>query len=86
MVGAVIGYLLNYRAINNFLIVFSGTLTSIVIYALVGNGILDFISQYIEVDLLKKWGGIVVGSFILVFLIYHLKTVKAFLDGHDLED
>ncbi|MGD8835687.1 MAG: small multi-drug export protein, partial [Desulfobacteraceae bacterium] len=28
VVGAIIGYLLNYKAINNFLIVFSGTLTS----------------------------------------------------------
>lgn len=86
VVGAIIGYLLNYRAINNFLIVFSGTLTSIVIYALVGNGVLDFIGRYVEIDLLKKWGSIVVGLGILVFLIYHLKTVKAFLDGHELEE
>ena len=86
VVGAVIGYLLNYRAVNNFLIVFSGTLTSIIIYALVGNGILDLIGQYVAIDQLKKWGSIVVGLFILVFLIYHLKTVKAFLDGHDLEE
>ncbi len=86
VVGAIIGYLLNYRAINNFLIVFSGTLTSIIIYALVGNGILDFIGQYVAIDELKKWGSIVVGGFILVFLVYHLKTVKAFLDSHDLEE
>ena len=86
VVGAIIGYLLNYRAINNFLIVFSGTLTSIIVYALVGNGILDFISGYVEIDLLKKWGSIVVGAGILVFLIYHLKTVKAFLDSQDLEE
>lgn len=86
VVGAIIGYLLNYRAINNFLIVFSGTLTSIIIYALVGNGVIDFISQYVAIDQLKKWGSIVVGGFILVFLVYHLRTVKAFLDDHDLEE
>jgi hypothetical protein len=28
----------------------------------------------------KKWGGIVVGILIVLFLIYHIKTVKAFLD------
>jgi len=36
VIGAIVGYLLNYRAINNFLIVFSGTLASIIIYALIG--------------------------------------------------
>ncbi len=86
VVGAIIGYLLNYRAINNFLIVFSGTLTSIIIYALVGNGVIEFISRYVEIGLLKKWGGIVVGVGILVFMIYHFKTVKAFLDDQDLDD
>lgn len=85
VIGAVIGYLLNYKAINNFLIVFSGTLTSIIIYAFVGNRVIGFINQYIEIELLKKWGGIVVGGLILVFLIYHLKTVKAFLDSEDLD-
>lgn len=80
VIGAIIGYLLNYRAINNFLIVFSGTLTSIVIYALVGNNVLAFIGRFVEVELLKKWGSIVIGLLILVFLIYHLGTVKAFLD------
>lgn len=86
VIGAVIGYLLNYKAINNFLIVFSGTLTSIIIYALVGNRVISFINQYIEIELLKKWGGVVVGVLIIVFLIYHLKTVKAFLDKEDLEE
>ncbi len=80
VIGAIIGYLLNYRAVNNFLIVFSGTLTSIIIYALVGNNILEFIGRFVEVDLLKKWGSIVIGLLILIFLIYHLGTVKAFLD------
>ncbi|MBW1913119.1 MAG: small multi-drug export protein, partial [Deltaproteobacteria bacterium] len=37
VIGAIIGYLLNYKAINTFLIVFSGTLTSIMIYAFIGN-------------------------------------------------
>lgn len=86
LIGSIIGYLLHYRAINNFLIVFSGTLTSIVAYALVGNRIISFINQYIEIEVLKKWGGIVVGVLILVFLVYHLKTVKAFLDSEDLDE
>jgi uncharacterized membrane protein len=79
VIGAIIGYLLNYRAVNNFLIVFSGTLASIVIYALIGNNIINFINQYIHIDVLKKWGGIIIAVLIVVFLIYHLKTVKAFL-------
>ena len=79
VIGAIIGYLLNYRAINNFLIVFSGTLTSIMIYALIGNNIINFINQYIHIDVLKKWGGIIIAVLIVVVLIYHLKTVKAFL-------
>ena len=83
VIGAIIGYLLNYRAINNFLIVFSGTLTSIMIYALIGNNIINFINQYIDIDVLKKWGGIIIAVLIVVFLIYHLKTVKAFLDYGD---
>lgn len=86
LIGSIIGYLLHYRAINNFLIVFSGTLTSIVAYALVGNRIISFINQYIEIEVLKKWGGIVVGVLILVFLVYHLKTVKAFLDSEDFDE
>jgi len=83
VIGAIIGYLLHYRAINNFLIVFSGTLCSIVVYALVGNNIINYIGQYIEIDLVKKWGSIIVGLLILIFLIYHIKTVKAFLDGEE---
>jgi uncharacterized membrane protein len=79
VIGAIIGYLLNYRAINNFLIVFSGTLASIIIYALIGNNIINFINQYIQIDVLRKWGGIIIAVLIVVFLIYHLKTVKAFL-------
>ena len=79
VIGSIIGYLLNYRAINNFLIVFSGTLASIMIYALIGNNIISFINQYIHIDVLKKWGGIIIAVLIVVFLIYHLKTVKAFL-------
>ncbi len=86
VIGAIIGYLLHYKAINNFLIVFSGTLTSIIIYTLLGNNILNFLNQYVNIDLVKKWGTIIVGVLILVFLIYHLKTVKAYLDeSHDEE-
>jgi len=79
VIGAIIGYLLNYRVVNNFLIVFSGTLASIIIYALLGNNIIHFIDQYIPIDVLKKWGGIILAVLIVLFLIYHLKTVKAFL-------
>jgi hypothetical protein len=28
----------------------------------------------------KKWAAIIVGILIVLFLIYHLKTVKAYLD------
>ncbi len=79
LIGAIIGYLLNYRPINNFLIIFSGTLASIMIYALLGNNIINFINQYIHIDVLKKWGGIIISVLIVIFFIYHLKTVKAFL-------
>jgi len=87
VIGAIIGYLLNYKVVNNFLIVFSGTLASIVIYALIGNNLIHYINQYIPIDILKKWGGIIIGVLIVVFLIYHLKTVKAFLySGSDDEN
>jgi len=85
VIGAIVGYLLNYRAINNFLIVFSGTLASIIIYALIGNNLIHFINQYIHIDVLKKWGGIIIAVLIVIFLIYHLKTVKAFLYYDDEE-
>lgn len=80
VIGSIIGYLLNYKAINNFLIVFSGTLSSIIIYALVGNKIIKHINQYVQIDIVKEWGAIIVGILIVSFLIYHLKTVKAYLD------
>jgi uncharacterized membrane protein len=80
VIGSIIGYLLNYRAINNFLIVFSGTLSSIVIYAMIGNSIVDRINQYEQMDLVKKWGAIAVGILIVLFLIYHIRTVKAYID------
>jgi uncharacterized membrane protein len=83
VIGAIIGYLLNYRAINNFMIVFSGTLSSIVIYTLIGDNLINFINQYIHIDVLKKWGGIIIAVMIVVFLIYHFKSVKAFLSYDD---
>jgi ABC-type sulfate transport system permease component len=49
------------------------------IYALIGNNIINFINQYVHIDVLRKWGGIIIAVLIVVFLIYHLKTVKAFL-------
>jgi uncharacterized membrane protein len=83
VIGAIIGYLLHYRAINNFLIVFSGTLASIVIYALVGNKLINFINQYIHIEVLNRWGLNIIAVLIVIFLIYHLKTVKAFLYSDD---
>jgi len=53
------------------------------IYALIGNNIINFINQYIQIDVLRKWGGIIIAVLIVVFLIYHLKTVKAFLNYGD---
>ena len=87
VIGAIIGYLLNYRVVTNFLIVFSGTLTSILIYTFIGNNLIAFINQYIPIDVLQKWGGIIIAVLIVFFLIYHLKTVKAFLysDNNDEE-
>ncbi|MFC1814405.1 small multi-drug export protein [Thermodesulfobacteriota bacterium] len=79
VIGAIIGYLLNYKAINNFLIVFSGTLTSIIIYALIGNNIINIINQYVHIDVMNRWSGIIIAVLIVAFLIYHLKTIKAFL-------
>jgi uncharacterized membrane protein len=83
LVGSIIGYLLNYKAINNFLIVFSGTLTSILIYALIGNNIIKRINQYVPVEMVNKWGAIIIGLLIVIFLIYHIGTVKAYLDRED---
>ena len=83
VIGAIIGYLLNYRAVHNFLIVFSGTLASIVIYGLIGSNIISFINQYIHIDTLKKWGGIIIAVLIVFFLIYHFKTITAFLHYGD---
>ena len=87
VIGAIIGYLLNYRVVTNFLIVFSGTLTSILIYTFIGNNLIAFINQYIPIDVLQKWGGIIIAVLIVFFLIYHLKTVKTFLysDNNDEE-
>ena len=76
VIGSIIGYLLNYKPINNFLIVFSGTLSSIVIYTLVGNNIIKHINQYVQIDLVHKWGAIVVGILIVLFLIYHIKNIQ----------
>ena len=86
VIGAMIGYLLNYKAVNNFLIVFSGTLSSILIYALIGNNIVRHINQYVHMDVVKKWGSIIVGVLILCFLIYHIKTIKNYLDTENEED
>lgn len=83
VIGAIIGYLLHYKAINNFLIVFSGTLTSIVVYALIGNSVLEIVNRYVDVEQVRTWGAIIVGILILIFAIYHIGTVKRFLDQED---
>ncbi len=83
VIGSIIGYLLNYKPINNFLIVFSATLTSIIVYTLAGNRIIIAIERYVNLDAVKAWGGIIVGVLIVCFLIYHLKSIKAFLDSED---
>lgn len=83
VIGVIIGYLLNYRAIYNFLIVFSGTLTSIIIYTYTGNKLVEQINNYVQLDVLKKWAGIIIVILILIFLIYHFKSVKAFLYNDD---
>lgn len=83
VIGSIIGYLLNYKAINNFLIVFSGTLTSIVIYALIGNGVLDYLNRYVDVEQVKMWAAVIIGLLILIFAVYHIGTVKRFLDQDD---
>lgn len=86
VIGSIIGYLLNYKAINNFLIVFSGTLSSIVIYALIGSNIMEHVNQYVHIELVKKWGTITIGILIVLFLVYHIRTVKAYLDWETDED
>lgn len=83
VIGSLIGYLMNYRAINNFLIVFSGTLASIVLYTLVGDNLVRFVEQFAYIDQIKKWGSIAIGVMIVIFVVYHLKTVKKFLDSQD---
>ena len=83
VIGAIIGYLLHYKAINNFLIVFSGTLASIVIYALIGNSVLEYLNRYVDVEQVKTWGAVIVGLLILIFAIYHIGTLKRFLDQDD---
>ncbi|MCK9275838.1 MAG: small multi-drug export protein [Syntrophales bacterium] len=80
VIGSIIGYLLNYRAINNFLIVFGGTFTSIIVYALLGNRMLKFINSYIQVDTVKTWGATIAAMLILIFLIYHLKTIRQYVN------
>ena len=86
VVGSLIGYLLNYKAINNFLIVFSGTLCSIIIYALLGDNVLNYIDQYIPIHIIKTWGTAIIGALIVIFLLYHFKTIKAFLDKQDYDE
>ena len=86
VIGAIIGYLLNYRAVNTFLIVFSGTLSSIMLYTLAGNKAINFINQFIHIDLIKKWGTIISLVAIVVFLVYHMKTIKNYLNSLDEEE
>ena len=83
VVGSVIGYLLNYKPINNFLIVLSATLTSVIIYTFAGNQFIQVVERYVDVKAVETWGAIIIGVLIICFLIYHIKTIKAFLDSED---
>lgn len=83
VIGAIIGYLLNYKAINTFLIVFSGTLSSIIIYTFLGNRAISFINQFVDIILIKKWATIISVALIVIFLIYHMKTIKNYLNSLD---
>lgn len=83
VVGSMIGYLLNYRPITNFLIVLSGTLTSIIFYTMVGNRAINYIDQFFNIDQLKNWTAIISLVLIVVFLIYHMKTIRKYLNSFD---
>ncbi|MBU0994713.1 MAG: small multi-drug export protein [Proteobacteria bacterium] len=86
VIGAIIGYLLNYRAINTFLIVFSGTLSSIIIYTFLGNSAISYINQFVDIELIKKWATIISVVLIVIFLIYHMKTIKNYLNNLEDDD
>ncbi len=83
VIGSLIAYLLNYKAVNNFLIVFSGTLTSIIIYTLMGSNMFKLIDHYTYIDQIKKWGSIAIALLIVIFLLYHFKSVKSYLESED---
>ncbi len=86
VIGAIIGYLLHYRPISNLSIVFSGTLTAIVLYSLVGTNLLVLLGRWVDLEALRTWGGIAVGMLILVFVVYHVGTIKRLLDDGDGDD
>jgi uncharacterized membrane protein len=83
VVGSIIGYLLNYRPVFNFTIVFSGTLTSIAIYTLAGQNILDVLGRYIDLEKAQTWGSVIVIALLIGFAIYHFGTVKRMLQQLD---
>ena len=86
VIGGLIGYLLNYRPTATFLIVLSGTLTSIIFYTLVGNKAILFVERFINIDLLKSWTALISLGLIVIFLIYHMKTIKKYLNSLDDEE
>ena len=83
VIGAIIGYLLHYRPVSNFSIVFGGTLTSIVVYSLIGTNLLVLLSRWVDLEAVRTWGWVAVGVLILVFAVYHIGTVKRLLDEDD---
>lgn len=83
VVGSIIGYLLNYRPLVNFGIVFSGTLTSIAIYTFAGQNILDLLGRYIDLEKAQTWGSVIVVVLLIAFAIYHFGTVKRMLQQLD---
>jgi predicted Abi (CAAX) family protease len=58
---------------------------ALIIYTLVGNNLVNLVDHYAYIDEIKKWGSIFIGLMIVIFLIYHFKTVKAYLDSEDFD-
>ena len=90
VVGAIIGYLLHYKPAGTFSIVFGGTLTSLVVYALMGRRMLEIVNRHVDLEQLRLWGGLALVILVVVFVVYHVGTVKRILessrDGRDASD
>jgi uncharacterized membrane protein len=80
VIGAIIGYLLNYRPASNFAIVLSGTLTAIVVYALLGQNLLALIGRVVDLEQVQLWGGLAIAAVVVAVLAYHIGTVRRILE------